>query len=182
MQLALALLSYASAHAAADVTSVVNQTDPTDPTVAVRGLLNRLLPHHATQIALVLAPLTAAETNAKLTDRFAVGPPGVTISGSSGVALAAGVRHYLWRDANASFSWWGDNPPAVGKALPPATPATRSTTLKYRMAMNSCAFGYSTPYWNFKRWTREIDLMALRGVNVKCRLCSRYRCRYRCRR
>jgi hypothetical protein len=93
--------------------------------------------------------------------------------GSSGSALAAGVRHYLWHHANASFSWWGDNlanlPTEDSGAPLPAPPRTkvrRSTTLKYRMAMNSCAFGYSTPYWNLTRWVREIDRMALRGVNV----------------
>lgn len=85
--------------------------------------------------------------------------------------MASGVSHYLRRYANTSFSWWGDNLanlPADGQPLPapPAAGVRRNTTLKYRYALNSCVFGYSTPYWNLTRWVREIDLMAMRGVNL----------------
>ena len=150
-----------------------------DGAAAVRGLLGRLLPPHAaSKFALLHTPLSAAERAAGLTDFFELGrgpnaTAAVLISGSSGSALASGVRHYLWHYANTSFSWWGDNLanlPAESSGAPlPAPPARkvrRSTTLRYRMAMNSCAFGYSTPYWNITRWVREIDLLALRGVNL----------------
>jgi alpha-N-acetylglucosaminidase len=27
-------------------------------------------------------------------------------------------------------------------------------------------FGYTTPYWNWKRWEKELDWMALHGINM----------------
>jgi alpha-N-acetylglucosaminidase len=163
------------------VTAATDTPSSSNETGAVRGLLGRLLPLHvAQQIELEQQPLSPLEIAAGLTDFFELQSPArtspsggevvVQIRGSSGVAIASGLRHYLWHYANTSFSWWGDNLqnlPRAGESLP-SVPGLirRSTTLKYRMAINSCAFGYTTPYWNFTRWVREIDLMALRGVNV----------------
>ena len=147
---------------------------PLTAEAAVRGLLGRLLPPHvATQFDIEHCPLSAPELAAGLTDYFALWPADassapsaavVKICGSSGLAMASGVRHYLWHYANTSFSWWGDNLenlPQPGDSLPsvPAAGVRKSTTLKYRMAINSCAFGYTTPYWNLTNWIREIDLM-----------------------
>ena len=32
--------------------------------------------------------------------------------------------------------------------------------------MNVCTFGYSYAHWDWKRWEREIDWMALNGINM----------------
>ena len=32
--------------------------------------------------------------------------------------------------------------------------------------MNTCTFGYTTPWWGWARWQREIDWMALHGVDM----------------
>ena len=138
-------------------------------TAAVHGLLHRMLPGHVTsQFHVEHCPL---DPSSDLVDFFELLPGNssavVHIRGSSGVAMASGVHHYLRRYANTSFSWWGDNLanlPAVGQTLPspPAGGVRRNTTLKYRYALNSCVFGYSTPYWDLARWIREIDLMAVR--------------------
>jgi alpha-N-acetylglucosaminidase len=36
----------------------------------------------------------------------------------------------------------------------------------YRYYMNTCTFGYSTAFWSWERWQREIDWMALNGINT----------------
>ena len=168
---------------ASSVDQLTECTASSNATAAVHGLLRRLLPVYvAEQFYLEhchIPPRSVAgykRAGRGLVDAFEVlpGPSSaavVHIRGSSGVALASGLRHYLWHYANTSFSWWGDNLanlPAVGAPLPspPAGGVRRNTTLKYRMAINSCAFGYSTPYWNYSRWVREVDLMALKGINI----------------
>jgi len=35
----------------------------------------------------------------------------------------------------------------------------------YRHYYNVCTFGYTTAFWDWKRWEREIDWMALHGIN-----------------
>ena len=32
--------------------------------------------------------------------------------------------------------------------------------------MNVCTFGYSYAHWDWKRWEREIDWMAMNGINM----------------
>ena len=34
------------------------------------------------------------------------------------------------------------------------------------ISLNVCTFGYTTPYWDWERWEKEIDRMALYGVNM----------------
>ena len=32
--------------------------------------------------------------------------------------------------------------------------------------MNYCTFSYSARWWDWERWEREIDYMAMRGINM----------------
>jgi alpha-N-acetylglucosaminidase len=66
-------------------------------------------------------------------------------------------------------SWWGDQldvlPPS-GSPLPavPATGEVRSTSHGDRYYMNTCTFGYSTTFWDWARWEREIDWYCLSSL------------------
>lgn len=31
---------------------------------------------------------------------------------------------------------------------------------------NVCTYGYSMPYWDWERWEKEIDWMAVHGINM----------------
>ncbi len=37
---------------------------------------------------------------------------------------------------------------------------------KYRYYLNYCTYSYSMPWWDWERWEKEIDFMALNGVNL----------------
>jgi alpha-N-acetylglucosaminidase len=37
---------------------------------------------------------------------------------------------------------------------------------KFRYFLNVCTFGYTAPYWDWDRWSEELDWMALHGVNM----------------
>ena len=44
-------------------------------------------------------------------------------------------------------------------------------TIKYIVAENHylynvCTYGYSMPYWDWERWEKEIDWMAVHGINM----------------
>ena len=62
------------------------------------------------------------------------------MSGSDGVAVSAGIYHYLRRVCNTSFSWWGDNLgnlPGPGQRLPaPPRPISKTTTVPWRFYLN----------------------------------------------
>ncbi len=62
-------------------------------------------------------------------------------------------------------TWSGKNLrlPAV---FPDCDAVTVSSPYKFVQYYNVCTFGYSTPYWHWDRWEREIDWMALHGINM----------------
>lgn len=106
---------------------------------------------------------------------------------SSGVALATGVYTYLSETCNVHISWVGDNI-ALPATLPPVAAASvsaRSCSLAPRVSspphtppqrvvrgsrfcyyQNVCTVSYSSAWWDAARWTREVDWMAMRGVNL----------------
>ncbi|CAF93158.1 unnamed protein product, partial [Tetraodon nigroviridis] len=37
---------------------------------------------------------------------------------------------------------------------------------RFRYYQNVCTFSYSSVWWDWPRWEREIDWMALNGINL----------------
>ncbi len=48
----------------------------------------------------------------------------------------------------------------------PAEVILRESPYRFRYALNQNVDGYTTPYWDWPRWQREIDLLALSGINT----------------
>ncbi|SHI59081.1 alpha-N-acetylglucosaminidase [Arenibacter nanhaiticus] len=87
----------------------------------------------------------------------------VLVSGNSPTALTRGAYDYLKNATNSMISWSGKNI-NIPEELPEVE-KTSTSPYKNRYYLNVCAFGYSTPYWDWKRWEQEIDWMALKGMN-----------------
>jgi len=77
--------------------------------------------------------------------------------------------------ANASISWTATGGDNIADALPPSslpqlvrnqsiTRSANGNALRYYF--NTCTYGYSMPWWDWDRWERELDWMALHGVNA----------------
>ena len=90
----------------------------------------------------------------------------VVIRGNNYVSIATGLNWYLKYYAGIHLSWNGMQAklPAV---LPPVTKKERrETILPYRYDLNYCTFSYSMAFWDWNRWEKEIDWMALHGINI----------------
>lgn len=87
------------------------------------------------------------------------------VSGSSGVALCRGVYSYLRERCNAMITWSGRhvNLPSTWPALPRKHVACPYKFVQY---LNPCTYGYTMAFWNWDRWERELDWMALHGINM----------------
>ncbi|MFI8497138.1 alpha-N-acetylglucosaminidase [Streptomyces sp. NPDC085524] len=132
-----------------------------DAAAAARASLERLLPRHAAQFTLVADAGAAADT-------FTVsGTAGaVTVRGRTGAALLTGVGWYLQHVAGADIGWPGDSIGMLPAELPAVpAPVTRSALVPHRYALNDTDDGYSGPYRTFEEHRRQIDLLALHGVN-----------------
>lgn len=95
------------------------------------------------------------------------GTPGrIILSGNNTVAIATAYNQYLKYTCNAHLSWFGDQL-NLPKILPvPTVPVREVIQGKYRVYMNYCTVSYSAPWWDWKRWERELDFMAMNSINM----------------
>lgn len=100
-------------------------------------------------------------------DVYEVGASGgkVHVAGSSAVAIARGAYEYI-RDACHGQVAWGRPHVELPRSLPDYVKHRVMCPNKYRHYFNVCTFGYSTVWWDWKRWEEEIDWMALHGINM----------------
>lgn len=87
----------------------------------------------------------------------------INVTGSSGVAACWGLNHYLKHHCHCHVSWDGDqlNLPSI---LPDVNYTINAMDV-YRYYQNVVTTSYSFVWWDWLRWQREIDWMALNGIN-----------------
>jgi len=96
------------------------------------------------------------------------GRPGgkIVLRGSNGVSVASALNFYLKNYCHYLLTWNG-RPPALPAVLPQvAGKVHRRTPYTYRYYLNYCTFNYSMAWWDWERWQREIDWMAMNGINM----------------
>ncbi|HUB89340.1 MAG TPA: alpha-N-acetylglucosaminidase [Dyella sp.] len=126
-----------------------------------QALLARLLPHQAQQFELGTLPTA----NGHERFRIAGGNGHIQVAGSTPSALLFGVNWYLKYVAHVQISPNGDRVSDAPFPLP-TTAIDKETPYPYRYALNENVDGYTAPYWDWPRWQREIDVLALSGINA----------------
>lgn len=90
----------------------------------------------------------------------------VVLRGNNTVALATAFNLYLKYCCNAHISWLG-NQLDLPEQLPLPKKKVRNTINgKYRVYMNYCTLSYSAAYWDWERWEKELDYMAMNSINT----------------
>ncbi|WP_229216529.1 alpha-N-acetylglucosaminidase [Dyadobacter sp. 3J3] len=90
----------------------------------------------------------------------------IVLRGSSGVAVASALYHYLTEYAHCQITWNGTNLNLPKKLPEVAGKIKKATVYNYRYNLNYCTFNYSMSWWDWERWQKEIDWMALHGINM----------------
>lgn len=127
----------------------------------IKGLLERIDPGASDKFIVKLVP------DAK-TDFFELDQKGdkIVVRGSSWVNIATGINWYLKHYAGIHLSWNGMEA-KLPEVLPPVPSKERhETSLPLRYDLNYCTFSYTMAFWNWERWQKEIDWMALHGINM----------------
>lgn len=90
----------------------------------------------------------------------------IVLRGSNGLSVASALNYYLKNYCHHLVTWNGAPEPL--QAVLPAVKKKvhRSTPYQYRYYLNYCTFQYSMAWWDWERWQREIDWMALNGINM----------------
>ncbi|MCQ2151943.1 MAG: alpha-N-acetylglucosaminidase [Bacteroidales bacterium] len=90
----------------------------------------------------------------------------IVLRGNNGVSIASAFNYYLEKYCNAEVSWNTEKVelpeplPVIGEKIRKTTPYT------FRHYFNYCTFNYSASWWDWKRWQKEIDFMAMHGINM----------------
>lgn len=135
------------------------ETDP--EVVAMRGLVNRVVPDYSQNIVL--------ERLADTIDRFEIETIGkdLVIRGNNANSMAVGLNHYLKYYCKAQYSWFIEEPLQIPATMPKVlAKVSESARVPDRFFLNYCTFGYTLPWWGWSQWEHFIDWMALNGINL----------------
>lgn len=140
---------------------IISQSSTSTITDPVYALISRIAPDLFSKIFLIYVPSQI--------DTFTINPSDtqIQISGNSQISLAVGFNYYLTRFLNSSISWTGDNIANIPNIIPLDISAiTKTRSFKYTYYLNVCTFSYSMVWWDWLRWERGLDFMAMRGINM----------------
>lgn len=90
----------------------------------------------------------------------------IVIKASGANAAAAGINYYLKNYCRRSMSHLGDNLSAVNPLPQVVMPVRRVAAFPVRYALNYCTINYTMSFYGWKEWERELDWMALNGINL----------------
>ena len=82
------------------------------------------------------------------------------VSGSSPVAICRGFYDYLTANGYGTVTWSGSRI-RTARPLPRLAARRVVSPFRHRLYYNVCTNGYTTPYWGWQEWEKEIDWMAL---------------------
>ena len=93
------------------------------------------------------------------------------VKATTNAAACKGVYDYLKAHGLGIYSWSGNR--TVGNTVLPDSKVVRKTSpVPFHYYLNVVTFGYSTAYWDWRRWEKEIDYMAFHGYDFPLALCA----------
>lgn len=136
-----------------------------DQSQAAQDLIGRVLGAKANQFKVIVEGYKGTAVR----DTFNIVSTGqlVTITATSGVAAAMGFYHFLKTRCGCQYTWAGSqlNLPVTLPVIP-SPGITVTSNDRFRYYQNVCTVSYSFAWWNWTRWEREIDWMAMNGINL----------------
>lgn len=125
------------------------------------ALIQRTIPAHAKKFKVeTLSDQTADAFEIECKDGK------IVLRGNNGVSVASALYYYIKEFAHGQITWNGTNL-NLPESLPSVPSKIQKTTLyQYRYNLNYCTFSYSMSWWDWPRWEKEIDWMALHGINM----------------
>ena len=127
------------------------------------GMVKRLMPNHVNDFDFREIPAKDGKNVFSLESKDGK----IVICGDNANSMARGLGKYLRKYCQVSVSWDADAPFEIPETLPEVPKKEIVTcSVKNRFFFNYCTFGYTMPFWNWQKWERCIDWMALNGINA----------------
>lgn len=129
---------------------------------AAKNLIIRILPKQADHFEVAYIPKEGNKDVFELESKDGK----VILRGNNGVSVASALNYYLRYYCHCLITWNGVNLklpehlPVINKKIHKTSPYHK------RYYLNYCTFNYTMSWWDWDRWQREIDWMALNGINM----------------
>lgn len=82
------------------------------------------------------------------------------------ISACMGIYDYLKKYCGVQLSWCGNRAINITELTMFDGVFSREIEQKFRVYMNYCTLDYSMCWWDFSRWEKEIDFMAMNGINM----------------
>jgi|GEM_PF-34692 len=128
----------------------------------VRKLALRRAPWLADHLMLTTLDKGAGKERFELSTRDG----NVHLAATGANAAAEGLGWYLKYYCHRSMSHMGDNLSPVNPLPVISAPVQIQASADIRYALNYCTYNYSMSFYTWQDWERELDWMALNGVNT----------------
>lgn len=146
-----------------NVTEYAKKIDASETISNVEGIIKRLVPE---------ASFFKFELDTKYNeelDYFSLNESNgeITVKGNNGLMLAAGANYYLKQYCNVNIT-----EQTIQGNIPSIRPSIGNDTDKHinhakvRYSYNYCTLDYSFAFYNSEQWQRELDYLAINGVNL----------------
>ncbi|HEX7569559.1 MAG TPA: alpha-N-acetylglucosaminidase [Verrucomicrobiae bacterium] len=130
---------------------------------AARGLIARMIPQQAKLFIVETIPADDGRDVFEIESRAGK----IVLRGNNGVAIASALKRYLADFCHADPGWMCGSQMALPKTLPTVPEKIRVISpYQFRFEYNYCTHGYTFAWWDWPRWERELDDLALHGVNL----------------
>ncbi|KAF8728724.1 hypothetical protein HU200_018000 [Digitaria exilis] len=152
---------------------------PAEQEGAAAGVLRRLLPSHARSFSFQIdskGSVCGQSSCFRISNVAANSGKGgaeILIQGTTGVELVSGLHWYLKYWCGAHISWDKTGGAQLASVPSPGSlPQVKGEGVKierpvpWNYYQNVVTSSYSFVWWDWKRWEKEIDWMALQGINL----------------
>ncbi|XP_021739300.1 alpha-N-acetylglucosaminidase-like isoform X1 [Chenopodium quinoa] len=165
-----------------EIRSVINRLDSqrSSPTIqenAAKSLLQRLLPSHSSSFIfnIISKDVCGGDSCFRIENynKSSRHGPQIVIKGTTAVEIASGLHWYLKYLCGAHISW--EKTGGVQMASIPDTGSlpfvkdgglVMKRPVPWNYYQNVVTSSYSFVWWDWQRWEKEIDWMALQGINL----------------
>ncbi|KAH0704579.1 hypothetical protein KY285_018857 [Solanum tuberosum] len=142
------------------------------------GVLNRLIPSHFSSFQFHIIPKEhcGGEFCFNISNHPGLardGSPEILIRGTTAVDILSGVHWYLKYWCGAHISWSKTGGAQLASVPDPGSlPAVQDAGVLVKRPVpwsyyqNAVTSSYTFAWWDWKRWEKEIDWMALQGINL----------------
>jgi len=143
-------------------TFVSGATQKPDALDAASGIIKRLTPSIRNHFKLEVVEQVAGKDVYEIESSSGK----IVLRGNNGVSLASAYGRYLRDYCKVHYSMWGDQ-----MTLPDQLPTVQEKVRvvnprQFRHFFNYCTFNYTATWWDWQRWERMIDILAMHGVNM----------------